>query len=456
MEKAKTKNAIDMVNGPVFGKILRFAIPLMLSTVLQILFNAADVIVVGRYGSENSLAAVGSTTAIINLLVNLFLGLSIGANVLTAHNIGAKRDRDVHDVVHTAMKSSIYIGMILAAAGLILSPQLLMLMSAPQEIIGLASVYMRIIFLGMPAMMMYNFGSSILRAIGDTRRPLLYLSIAGILNVALNLFFVIVCRMDVAGVALATIISQYLSAFLTVRCLCRENSVIRLVLREMKINRDVFRRMIRIGLPAGIQGCVFSISNVVVQSYVNSFGAVVVAGNAAALNYEYTLYAITTSFSQAVMSFSSQNMGAGKFNRLSRIYISGLISSVIVVFAVSVLMCIFARPLVGIFSTSKEIIDAGVARVLICERLYVLYALFDVTVGILRGIGYAILPMAVSIGGICAFRIAWLAIAFSMPQFHTQTVLYAAYPLSWFVAFAILFVCLLVIMRKLGKRYREA
>ena len=455
-EIRKAKNSIDMINGPVFGKILKFAVPLMLSTVLQILFNAADVIVVGRFAGDVSLAAVGATTAIVNLIVNLFLGLAIGTNVLVAHNIGAGRSDEVHDAVHTAVKAGIYIGILMTVIGLLFSTQLLRLMAAPDEIIGLSSLYLRIIFFGTPALMLYNVGSAILRAVGDTKRPLIYLSTAGVLNVLLNMFFVIVVKMDVAGVALSTILTQYLSAFLTIRCLVREDSVIRLIPKDMKIKKDVLWKMIRIGLPAGIQGCLFSISNVVVQSYINSFGATVVAANAAALNLEYTLFAISNAFSSAVMSFMSQNIGAGKIERVRRIYISGMISSLIFVVSVSTLMCIFGESILSLFTNSQAVVDAGMKRVLICEMLYFIYGLFDINVGALRGMGYSLMPMIASIGGICALRIVYLAVMFSIPGFHTETVLYSAYPISWGVTFLILLVCYLIIVRRMKKRLSPA
>ena len=312
-----------MCSGSIFKKMLMFALPLMCSSILQLLFNAADIVVVGRFAGDNALAAVGSNTALINLLTNLFVGLSIGSNVLTARYYGAKQEKDLKETVHTSMMLSIYSGILLTVIGVVAARQILTWMQAPEEVIGLAELYLRIYFVGMTATMIYNFGSAILRAIGDTKRPLYYLLAAGVVNVVLNLFFVIVCRLGVAGVAIATVISQTISAFLVVRCLMKEQGAIRLELKELRIEKDKLMRILQIGLPAGFQGIVFSLSNVVIQSAINSFGAIAVAGNSAAANIEGFVYMAMNAFYQATISFTSQNFGAKKKDRINKILFAG-------------------------------------------------------------------------------------------------------------------------------------
>ena len=306
---------MDMCSGPLPGKVLRFAIPLMLSSILQLLFNAADVIVVGRFAGSTSLAAVGSTGALTNLLTNVFLGLSIGTNVLVARYYGARQEKNIEETIHTSMMLALIGGGILVVLGLLLARPLLELMGTPEDVLDKAALYMRIIFVGCPAMMMYNFGSAVLRAVGDTKRPLYYLSIAGVLNIVLNLFFVIVFHMDVAGVALATIISQCLSMALVVNCLRKEEGPLKFSLRKMRIDRAKFVAILQIGLPAGLQGAIFSISNVLIQSTVNSFGSIAMAGNTAASNIEGFVYVAMNAMYQSSISFTGQNMGAQKYKR---------------------------------------------------------------------------------------------------------------------------------------------
>lgn len=314
------KYEIDMVNGPIQRKMLLFAFPLMASSVLQLLFNAADIIVVGRWAGDNSLAAVGSTASLINLMVNLFVGLSVGANVLAAKFFGAKKDRELSETVHTVIMMSMISGIGLAAVGIMFAEPILKLMQSPESVLKLAALYLRIYFLGMPAMMIYNFGSAVLRAKGDTKRPLYYLTAAGVINVCLNLFFVIKLHMDVAGVAAATSISQFVSAGLVVRCLKNEDDAFRLVFRQLKIHKNRLISIMKIGLPAGFQGMLFSLSNVVIQSAINTFGDVTMAGSAAAANIEGFVYFGMNAFYQAAISFTSQNVGAGKYE-LSLIHI---------------------------------------------------------------------------------------------------------------------------------------
>ena len=356
------KYEIDMCSGAILPKMLLFAIPLMCSSILQLLFNAADIIVVGRYAGDNSLAAVGSNTPLIGLLTNLFIGLSIGTNVLAARYYGAKAEEDLAKTVHTSMVLGIVSGLFLSVAGIAGARRILIWMQTPEEVLGLATLYLVIYFLGMTAMMVYNFGSAILRAVGDTRRPLYYLVAAGIINVILNLFFVINLRLDVAGVAIATVISQCVSALLVVRCLLREGGGIRLVPSMMRIDRAKLAQILKIGLPAGIQGVLFSLSNVVIQSSINSFGAVVMAGNSAAANIELFVYFAMNAFYQAIISFTSQNYGAGRIKRIYKVLLRGQACIVVIGGLLGVLVVIFGRTLLGVYSSSGAVIDAGMER----------------------------------------------------------------------------------------------
>ena len=430
------KYEIDMCSGSVFGKMLLFALPLMCSSILQLLFNAADIVVVGRFAGDNALAAVGSNTALINLLTNLFVGLSVGTNVLTAQYYGAKRERDLKETVHTSMLLSLYSGLLLTVVGLIGAPKLLELMQAPPEVLNLAVLYLRIYFLGMASMMVYNFGSAILRAVGDTKRPLYYLLGAGIVNVVLNLFFVIVCHLGVAGVAMATVISQTISAFLVVRCLVREQGGIHLDLKALAITKEKLGKIMQIGLPAGFQGTVFSLSNVVIQSAVNSFGNIAVAGNSAAANIEGFVYMAMNAFHQATISFTSQNYGARAYKRIYKILFAGELF-VIVTGVVGNLAVLLGESLLGIYSPSAEVITAGMARLKIICTLYALCGVMDVLVGALRGIGYSIIPMIVSLVGACGLRLLWIATVFQIPEYHSLTTVYLSYPITWTITLTV-------------------
>ncbi len=431
------KYEIDMCNGSVFGKMLLFALPLMCSSILQLLFNAADIVVVGRFAGDNALAAVGSNTALINLLTNLFVGLSVGTNVLTAQYYGAKRERDLKETVHTSMLLSLYSGLLLMVVGLIGAPKLLTLMQAPPEVLDLAVLYLRIYFLGMASMMVYNFGSAILRAVGDTKRPLYYLLGAGIVNVVLNLIFVIVCHLGVAGVAMATVISQTISAFLVVRCLVREQGGIHLELKELCITREKLGKIMQIGLPAGFQGTVFSLSNVVIQSAVNSFGNIAVAGNSAAANIEGFVYMAMNAFHQATISFTSQNYGARAYKRIYKILFAGELSVIVTGLVLGNLAVFFGEALLRIYSPSADVIAAGMTRLQIICTLYALCGVMDVLVGALRGIGYSIIPMIVSLVGACGLRLLWIATVFQIPEYHSLRTVYLSYPITWTITLTV-------------------
>lgn len=452
MEKTvrKTKSfEIDMCNGPLLGKMLLFTLPLILSGILQLLFNAADVIVVGRFAGSEALAAVGSTSSLTNLLVNLFIGMSVGVNVLVARYYGGKQDDEVSETVHTAMVISVLGGILLAIIGIVLAKPLLTLMDTPEDVIEYSVLYMRIYFMGMPVMLLYNFGSAVLRAIGDTRRPLFYLTIAGVINVCLNLWFVISLHMGVAGVALATIISQFVSAALIVKCLMQSEGCFRLYLNKLHINWDKFGRIARIGLPAGIQGSLFSISNVLIQSSVNSFGSVAMAGNTAASNIEGFVYTAMNAVHQTTVSFTGQNLGGKKFDRISKILAECLILVTVIGLVMGNGVVLLGENLLSLYSTDGEVIAYGMQRLQIICVMYCLCGIMDVLVGSIRGLGYAIMPMIVSLLGACAFRVVWIFTVFEWDR--TLRTLYISYPVSWTLTALVHLICFLIVNRHLKK-----
>ena len=446
----KRKNEIDMCNGPLFGKVLIFSLPLMLSGILQLLYNAADVAVVGRFAGSQSLAAVGSTGSLINLMTNLFIGLSVGASVVVARNLGAHNFRKAHDAVHTAIAISLVAGTVTLAIGASLSKVFLSLMDTPDDVIDLATLYMRIYFVGMPGLMVYNFGASILRAMGDTVRPLWFLTISGLVNILLNLMFVCVFHMDVAGVALATIISQYISAILVVICLLKLDNCCHLSIKEIAFHKTEVTEMLKVGLPAGVQSSLFSVSNVLIQSSINSFGSTVMAGNAAASNIEGFTYIAMNSVYQASLTFTSQNVGAKKPERISRVAVVCLFIVTAVGVVLGSLSCFFGEALLKIYSTDAAIIPYGMVRLRYICLPYFLCGVMEVFVGLLRGMNCSTIPMIVSIFGSCVFRVLWVYTAFR--AYPTQETLYIAYIISWALCSAIHFICYLIIKKRLTKK----
>ena len=429
-------NQIDMTEGPIFGKLLKFSIPLIASSVLQLLFNAADVVVVGRFAGDNSLAAVGSTGSLINLLINLFMGLSVGTNVVAANYFGAQKKDDLRDTVHTAVLVSIYSGLILTFVGVLGAKPILTFMQAPTEVLNLAALYLRIYFGGITATMVYNFGSAILRAKGDTQRPLYILLGAGILNFVLNLIFVIIFKMDVAGVGLATVISQVIAAVLVIFILIKEPDDFHLNLKKLKINRMIFIRIVKIGLPAGFQGIMFSFSNVIIQSSINTFGPIMIAGNAAAVNLEAFIYTSMNGFSQGSLTFCSQNMGAGKTDRIRKVVWISQVSIIVIGAILSGIFLLFGPNLLGIFTKSDEVVQAGMKRLWIIFTTYYLCGMMDGMANSIRGIGHSLMPVISSLLGACLFRIIWLFSIFLIPQFHTPETIFISYPISWILTFA--------------------
>ena len=440
---------MDMTNGPIFGKIVVFTLPLLFSGILQLLYNAADLVVVGRFAGDAPLAAVGATGALINLLVNLFLGLSVGIGVLVARYYGAKDDAGMERAVHTSLLAGLISGVAIGIIGFILTRPLLILMDTPDDVIDLATLYMRIYFCGMPASMIYNFGSAILRSTGDTRRPLLYLAISGILNVFLNLFFVLAMGMDVDGVALGTVASQLMSAVLVVRCLMKEKSAIRFVPRHMRICKAELLVIVKIGLPAGIQGSIFSISNVLIQSSINSFGKVAIAGNTAASNLEGFVYVAMNALYQAALTFVGQNYGAHKPDRIIKVTRQSLLMVTVVGIVLSGIVLLLGRPLLSIYSDQSAVIDEGMIRLEIICTTYFLCGLMDVSVGVLRGLGRSFLPMVISIAGICGIRILWIYTVFASTR--SLRLLYVSYPVSWIVTMVIQGALMLAALRRVKR-----
>lgn len=456
MMSSKTKQyEMDMCSGPILRKMLMFALPLMLSSILQLLFNAADIVVVGKFAGDNSLAAVGSNIALINLLTNLFIGLSIGANVVAARHYGAKAWDDLRRTVHTAMLLSMLSGALLLVLGVIGAEQMLIWMQTPEEVLPLATVYLRIYFLGMISTMVYNFGSALLRAVGDTKRPLYFLLCAGIINVILNLLFVIGFQMDVMGVAIATVISETVSALLVLRCLVKEKGGIHLELRAMRIDRKKMLQILRIGLPAGFQGVVFALSNVVIQSSVNIFGNIVVAGNSAAANLEGFVYMAMNAFYQTTLSFVSQNYGAGEQKRINRIVLLGEACVIVTGTLLGNMVVFFGNDLLQIYSNNPEVIAAGMVRLHYISMIYALCGIMDVMVGALRGIGYSIMPMIVSIVGVCVLRLIWLATVFQIPEFHKIETVYLSYPVTWILT-SLVYIVFFVWIRIRSARKKSA
>ena len=446
------KYEIDMCSGPILPKLLKLTLPLLLSSILQLLFNAADIIVVGNFASDNSLAAVGSTSALVNLITNLFLGLSTGANVMTSRYMGAKDNERVSRTVHTSIFLSIVSGLILTVIGVVFADKMLALMKTPAEVLDLSTLYLRIYFGGMVAMMVYNFGSSILRSKGDTKRPLYYLTFAGIINVVLNLIFVIFFNMDVAGVALATVISQCISAILVIRCLIKETDAFHFDFRKLRPDKTITMKILGIGIPAGFQGVVFSLSNVVIQSSINSFGPIAMAGSAAAASIEGFVWVSMNAFSQGALTFMSQNIGAAKYSRINRVAFISCSCAAVTGLVLGNLAYIFGEFLLGIYDPRPEIIQPGMTPMSLVCVFYCTCGLMDCIVGAIRGMGYAVTPTIVSLLGACGLRILWIFTIFSIPEYHTEFMLFLSYPLSWTITFAAHFICYLFMRRKFPKQ----
>ncbi len=449
----KASYEIDMVNGPLLGKIIRFAIPLMLSGILQLLFNAADIIVVGRFAGSRAMAAVGSTGSLNNLIINMFIGLSTGSSVLMSRYYGAHSKENIESLVHTSILIAALSGAVLVVIGIVLASPLLSMMGTPDDVLPLSVLYMRIIFCGMPAQMIYNFGAGLLRAVGDTKRPLAFLFTSGVINVIFNLFFVVVTGRGVDGVALATIISQYIAAFLVLRCLIKTDAVYKLTLSKLRLSKDKVMQIVRIGLPAGISGVVFSVSNVIIQSSVNSFGSITMAGNAAAQNIESFIYTAMNSLYQASINFTSQNYGAGKPDRIVRVLILCLVAVVAVGLTLGIIAMVFGAQLLSFYTSEADVIEYGLLRLNFICLMYILCGMMDVSGGSVRGLGYSITPTIVSLLGACALRIVWVYTIFRVE--HSLLSLYVSYPISWALTFSLHIACFVVFHRRYKLKIRN-
>lgn len=423
---------MDFCSGPLLSKILIFSLPIMAMNILELLFNTADMVVVGRFSGSDALAAVGATGSIINLIVNLFMGLSVGTSVVVARDYGAGKEDDVSRSVHTSIAISIIGGLMVMALGLAFSKPLLVIMGTPADILGLSVLYLKIYFISMPANMVFNFGAAILRAVGDSRRPMYYLVVTGILHVIFNLFFVIVLHMSVDGVAWATVISQYLSVLLILLCLSRYDGAIRFIPRQMCIDRQKLKAIVQIGLPAGLQSLLFSISNVLIQSAVNSFGSIMVAASSAANNVENYVGTTMNAYYNSAITVTAQNMGAKKYDRIDTIakVCTVLIFSTWILLGGATLL--FGRPLLGIFTTDPNVIELGMLRLVVMMAAYFTCGTMNVYPGLSRGMGYSILPMLCTLVGACLLRIVWLATIFTW--YPTEIVLFACYPVTWALA----------------------
>ena len=446
----KNKYEIDMCNGTIMDKLISFSLPLMLSGILQLMFNAVDIIVVGRFSGSQALAAVGSTSALINVFTNLFIGISLGANVLTARFYAAGREKEVSETVHTAITLALVSGIVMALVGLVFSRGALALMGTPDDVIGLSALYMRIYFLGMPFFMLYNYGAAILRAVGDTKRPLLFLMIAGVINACLNMVLVIVFKLGVAGVAIATVISQMISCVLVLRCLCRSESSYRLRFSELGMKGYYLKQIFSVGVPAGIQSTVINFSNVLLQSSVNSFGSTAMAGYTAANNLLGFLYVSVNSITQACMSFTSQNYGVGKLKRMDRVLADCMILSVVVAVALGCICYGFGPKILQIYTEDAEVIACGMEILAYTTITYFLCGWMDLFPGALRGMGYSAVPMVLSVIGTVGTRVVWIFGIF--PYHRSLAILFISYPASWIITIVLQVICFYFVRRRVHRR----
>ena len=446
----KNKYEIDMCNGTIMDKLISFSVPLILSGILQLLFNAVDIIVVGRFSGSQALAAVGSTTALINIFTNLFIGISLGANVLAARFYAAQKDKEMSETVHTAIMLALISGVIMLFVGIFFARGALELMGTPDDVIGQSTLYMRIYFAGMPFFMLYNYGAAILRAVGDTKRPLLFLIVSGVVNACLNLFLVIAFHLGVAGVAIATVTAQGISCALVLRCLQRSQASYQLRFRDLKIRGCYVQQIFQVGLPAGIQSTVINFSNALLQSSVNSFGSIAMAGYTAANNLFGFLYVSTNSITQACMSFTSQNYGVGKWKRMDRVLFNCIILSVVVMLTLGGGMYFFGPEVLKIYTTNPRVISCGMEVLTYTTLTYFLCGIMDLLPGALRGMGYSSVPMILSIIGTVGTRIVWIFGIF--PNHRSLDILFISYPVSWMITIVLQVICFYFVRRKVHAR----
>ena len=445
MKKSKgISNQMDMLNGSIFDKILLFALPLAISSILQQLFNSVDVAVVGRFASSEALAAVGSNSSVISLLINLFVGISVGANVVIANYIGQGKTEKIQDAVHTVMIVSLISGVFLLVLGLMIARPILEIMGTPENVIDLAVLY-----LGMPFLMIYNFGAAVLRSKGDTKRPLYCLIISGVINACLNLLFVIVFKLSVAGVAIATVIADGVSAVLIIYFLMNEEETIRLRLNKLKIKKSELIKVIKIGVPAGLQGVVFSVSNVCIQTAINSFGSDAVAGSATGLNFEYFTYFTISAFVQAAVTFTSQNYGARNFKRCKKIFVYSMISSVVICGLMSAIFVVLRDFFAEIYTTDKAVLEYASIRMVHVLLFECLASSYEIGGAALRGLGYSMTPAVLTVLGSCVFRLIWIYTVFN--KFRSFEMLMNVYPVSWVITGIAVLIAYAIVRKKLFK-----
>ncbi len=444
---------LDMRSGSLWDKILMFALPLAASSMLQQLFNSADVAIVGKFAGREALAAVGSNGSLIALIINIFVGLSIGASVVAAKYIGAGNKEKVSAAVHTSIAVAVISGVALVFAGLAASRALLRMMATPSDVIDLAAVYLKIYFVGMPFFMIYNFGAALLRSIGDTKRPLAVLSISGVINVVLNVFFVRVCGLSVAGVGIATVIANIISACIVIYFLVHETGYIRLDLKKIRIDGRILAEIAKIGVPAGLQGMVFSVSNVIVQSAINGLGSIAVAGSAAALNYEYFAYYLLNAFAQAATTFTSQNFGAMQIKRCRRIVFLSGIMAVCVTFVFCAFCVIFSHACLSIYTGDEAVMEYGMARMSHILIFQCINAVFEVLSGGMRGMGYSLIPALIPIAGVCGCRFLWVYTVFA--RYNRFEVLMSVYPVSWALTSVSMIAAYMIVLRRVERRYGQ-
>ena len=448
----RNKYEIDMCNGTIMDKLISFSLPLMLSGILQLMFNAVDIIVIGRFSGSQSLAAVGSTTALINMFTNLFIGISLGANVLSARFYAAGKDKEMSETVHTAITLALISGIIMVFVGLIFAKPVLELMDTPDDVINLSTLYMRIYFMGMPFFMLYNYGASILRAVGDTKRPLFYLIVAGIANAGLNMCLVIIFHLGVVGVAIGTVISQLISSILVLRCLYRSETSYQLRFSKLKIQKEYLKQIFQVGIPAGIQSTVINFSNVLLQSSVNSFGSIAMAGYTAANNIFGFLYVTVNAVTQACMSFTSQNYGVGKWKRMDRVLIDCLILSFVAMMILGNSAYFFGPKLLTIYTSNSKVIQCGMEILLYTTVTYFLCGFMDLFPGALRGMGRSGVPMILSIIGTVGTRIVWIFWIF--PNHRSLDILFISYPASWIITIVLQVICYYFVRKQLYAKMR--
>lgn len=449
----KNKYEIDMCNGSIMDKLISFSLPLMLSGILQLMFNAVDIVVVGRFSGSQALATVGSTTALINIFTNLFIGISLGANVLAARFYASGKEKEMSETVHTAITLALISGIIMAGIGLLLAKLALRLMGTPSDVIELSTLYMRIYFCGMPFFMLYNYGAAILRAVGDTKRPLIFLIISGVVNAGLNMILVIIFHMGVAGVGIATVISQLISCILVLRCLYKSEGCYQLRFSKLRIQKVYLRQIFQVGIPAGIQSTVINFSNALLQSSVNSFGSTAMAGYTAANNILGFLYASVNAVTQACMSFTSQNYGVGKYKRMDRVLINCLILSVVISGILGCGSYAFGTEVLKVYTEDPKVIQCGLEILSMTTVTYFLCGIMDLFPGALRGMGRSGVPMILSIIGTVGTRIVWIFMLF--PQHRSLEFLFISYPASWLFTIVMQVICFYFVRKQVHAKGRE-